>query len=279
MSTKRPGKAPAAARKPKTQAQKADRHDLYQRSVQVPEGDIAIFEQIFRSMGKRKPLRMREDFCGTAFLSTAWVKSDPKRIAVGIDLDGPTLEWGRAHNLATLTPAQRKRIRLVQGDVLDGDDEPVDLICALNFSYCVFKTRALLRRYFETVRRGLAEGGAFICELYGGTEAVVAIEDERRCKGFVYEWEQAEYNPITHDTLCHIHYRFPDGSRLDRAFTYDWRLWTIPELRELLSEAGFGKVEIWWEGVDEDGDGSGEYHPTEREENQESWLVYVVATR
>jgi hypothetical protein len=44
-------------------------------------------------------------------------------------------------------------------------------------------------------------------------------------------------------------------------------------------EAGFAKVDVWWEQVDEDGEGNGEYTPTECEDNQESWLVYIVAQK
>jgi hypothetical protein len=29
--------------------------------------------------------------------------------------------------------------------------------------------------------------------------------------------------------VCHIHFDFEDGSRLERAFSYDWRLWSLPE--------------------------------------------------
>jgi hypothetical protein len=76
-----------------------------------------------------------------------------------------------------------------------------------------------------------------------------------------------------------IHFDFRDGSRLERAFTYDWRLWTIPELRELLAEAGFREVQVWWETVDEDGDGTGDYEQVEHAENQEAWLVYLVAAK
>jgi hypothetical protein len=277
--SKTKAKAKSKAKAKPTMAQLADKHVLYQGSVQVPEADIAIFDDIFSKIRGRRPMTMREDFCGTAYLSCTWVASHPKRRAIGIDLDRPTLDWGEQHNVATLPPAARKRLQLIQGDVLDGLGDRTELTCALNFSYSVFKTRDLLRRYFESVRERLVDDGVFITELYGGTEAIVELEEERKCKGFVYVWEQARYNPITHDALCHIHYRFKDGSRIDKAFTYDWRLWTIPELRELLLEAGFRKVEIWWEGVDEDGDGTGEYRPTEYEENQESWLVYVVAQR
>jgi len=32
---------------------------------------------------------------------------------------------------------------------------------------------------------------------------------------------------------------------LDRAFSYYWRMWTLPELQELLQEAGFVKVTVY----------------------------------
>jgi hypothetical protein len=266
-------------KKPKL-AETADRHALYQASVQIPQGDIDFFEMVYaRWNGKRRPLVLREDFCGTAFLASTWVAGHAKRRAIGIDLDEPTLAWGRAHNLAKLSAAAKKRITLHQANVLDGVGEKADITCALNFSYFVFKTRDLLRQYFTAVRAKLNPGGLFIGELYGGTEAIVEIVDEHDYDGFTYVWDQAKYNPITHDTLCHIHFKFPDRSRLERAFTYDWRLWTIPEVREVLAEAGFSNVQVWWEGVDEDGDGNGEFAPTECEENQESWLVYVVAQK
>lgn len=277
---KKPARKAKATPKPTLKlAERADRHDLYQRSVQVPEADVTNFEVMFASVRKRKPMIMREDFCGTAFLSCTWAASHPKRKAIGIDLDEPTLQWGREHNLAKLTPAAQRRVQLHRANVLDGAGERADLTCALNFSYAVFKTRAELLRYFQVVYDRLVDDGVFITEVYGGTEAIIQVTDERECKGFTYVWEQAEYNPINHDTLCHIHFKFPDRSKIDKAFTYDWRLWSIPEMRELLAEAGFREVTVWWETLDEDGEGSGDYRPTEVEENQESWLVYIVAAK
>ena len=32
---------------------------------------------------------------------------------------------------------------------------------------------------------------------------------------------------------------------LRRAFQYNWRLWTIPELREMLVAAGFNQTYVW----------------------------------
>ena len=277
---RKPTKSQAAksVRKPKL-ADSADRHALYQDSVQVPEGDIEFFEKVYKRLRGKRPLVLREDFCGTAFTASTWVAGHPKRKAIGIDLDGPTLDWGRAHNLSKLSPAAKKRITLHQADVLDAVGEKADLTCALNFSYCVFKTRELLKRYFAAAHAALKDDGVFVTEIYGGTEAIIEIEDERDVDGFTYVWDQEKYNPITHETLCHIHFDFPDKSRIEKAFTYDWRLWTVPEIREVLEEVGFRHVEVWWEGVDADGDGNGEFEPTECEENQESWLVYIVASK
>jgi len=257
----------------------ADKHELYQRSVQCPEADILFFDRVFRRHRKRKPLSMKEDFCGTAFLSCEWVKTHPERTAVGVDLHAPTLRWARENNVARLEPEQQPRVSLLQSNVLEVTRPKVDFTGALNFSYCVFKTRDELRRYFETARRGLVDDGIFFCELYGGTEAIVELQERRRCRGFTYVWDQAKYNPIDHHTICHIHFEFPDGSRMERAFTYDWRLWTIPEVREVLYEAGFSKVELWWDPVDGDPKGDSWYRRTEDEENQLGWLVYFAALR
>jgi SAM-dependent methyltransferase len=251
--------------------------------VQSPEADIEFFVARYKELRGREPKVLREDFCGTAYISATWAGSGKDRRAIGVDLDAATLEWGREHNLAALPKGARSRVELRQANVLDGGGERSDLTCAMNFSYGVFKTRAELRHYLEVVHQQLADDGVFVTELYGGTEAIVAIVDEREIEGdedsgdFTYQWEQASYNPITHETLCHIHFVLRDESRIERAFTYDWRLWSIAEVRELLYEVGFSSVRVYWEAVDEDGDGTGEYYATEAEENQESWLVYLVA--
>ncbi len=261
------------------QAERADRHDLYQRAVQCPEADVEFFTRTFQAVRGRRPVTLREDFCGTAYLATTWCASRPERKAIGVDLDGETLAWGRAHNLEAAGSDVARRVRLIEGDVRTVRTRKVDVTCALNFSYCVFKTRAELLAYFQAVHAGLVKDGLFVTELYGGTEAIERVEDERACDGFDYVWDQDVFNPITRHTLCHIHFRFPDGSELRRAFTYDWRLWTIPELRELLAEAGFKRSIVYWEDVDEDGDGNGEFFATEEVEQQESWLCYIVGVK
>jgi len=270
---------------PKTMAQEADRHELYQRAVQSPEADVEFFTERFEQLRNRPALRLREDFCGTALLATTWVRSDPERTAVGVDLDGATLGWGRERNVEPFQEVIGERLELIEGDVREAETALADITCAMNFSYCVFTSRDALRSYFEAARRGLKDDGIFIAELYGGTEAIDILEEERELDGFTYVWDQERYNPLDNSTTCHIHFDFDDGSRIEKAFTYEWRLWTIAELRELLQEAGFADVRVFWEEVEADEDdedammsGTGEYvEVTELDENQESWLVYLVA--
>ncbi len=268
-----------------TLASQADRHVLYQHAVQAPDFEVEFFVDRYKELRGKKPLVLREDFCGTALLCVEWCKSNSKRRALGVDLCKDTLDWGRQHNLKPAGREVSERITLQHANVLDISEPKADITCAMNFSYCVFKQRSALRRYFETARAGLKDDGLFVLDLLGGTETMSELEEDREVDGqdFIYIWDQAKFNPITHDFLCHIHFRFSDGSMLRKAFTYDWRLWTLPELREILEEAGFSRVHVYWEKFEEDDEdddyleGTGEYEDTLQADNQEAWIAYIVA--
>jgi len=285
--TARGGRWPVPVRRRPTLAERSDPFSLYERSVQRPEDDVAFFVDTFTHLRGREPVLLREDFCGTAKLSRTWCLSRPGRRAIGIDLDQRTLDWARQHNVEPYARALRGRMQLVHGNVLDVRTEAADVVCAMNFSFCVFKQRAQLARYLSAVRRGLARDGLLYLELYGGTGAIEPVVEEREVGRWTYVWEQKSYDPLTSETLCHIHFRFRDGSRLERAFTYDWRLWTIPELRELLLEAGFSGVRVYWATSDDDEDvaegeplyGNEAYVERTSAAQQYSWLVYVVGER
>lgn len=261
----------------KLTAKTADRHALYQQTVQAPEFEVELASKYFRRRVGRKALSLREDFCGTALLCAEWVKSDDERTAIGVDNDPSVLQWGREHNIEPLGDDAR-RVTLVEGDVRDPHDGKADVLMALNYSYFCFKDRDTLRGYFEAAKGHLASDGLFFLDLFGGWESQQVLEEERKQKHYRYVWDQAAYNPITGDFLAHIHFRFRDGSALERAFTYDWRLWTIPELRELLAEAGFGHVEVLWEDEDEAGEGTGTYRPRKRAANDPGFNAYLLAS-
>jgi len=258
----------------------ADRHWLYQEAVQSPEVHVAFFDRVYRRQNGRLPTLLKEDFCGTAFLSAHWVATRAKNVAVGVDLDTETLAWGRRHNLAPLSPEQRSRITLVRDDVRHVTRPKVDVIAALNFSYFEFKTREDLRAYFAVARRSLRPGGVLVLDMFGGWEAQMEITDKTRNRGFTYVWEQERYDPITHLTRFFIHFKlYGSGRLIRRAFEYNWRQWTIPEVREVLAEAGLGKVDVYWEGFDKkSGEGNGVFTLANRAENCPGWIAMLVAS-
>jgi cyclopropane fatty-acyl-phospholipid synthase-like methyltransferase len=144
----------------------------------------------------------------------------------------------------------------------------------------LFKDRDTLRRYFKRVRRSLVNDGVFFLDAYGGYDSYREIKERTRHKRFTYIWDQARYNPITGEMLARIHFSFPDGSKLKRAFSYEWRLWTLPEIREVLDEAGFSRVTVYWEGTDEEtGEGNSEFTPAMVGTPDPGWICYLSAEK
>ncbi|MET0090817.1 MAG: class I SAM-dependent methyltransferase [Candidatus Thiodiazotropha sp.] len=264
-------------------ADQADRHRLYELSVQCSEAEIDFIDDTFKSLRKRRPTRLREDFCGTANVCCEWVRRRKSNHAIGVDLDAEVLQWGREHQLAELKPSERKRVTLLEENVLSVKTEPMEIISAMNFSYWLFKERKQLKRYFKRVHEQLADDGVFFMDAYGGYDSYKEIEEEREIedgdRSFTYVWEQEKYDPITGNLICHIHFDFEDGSRLERAFTYDWRLWSLPEVRELLEEAGFGKITFYWQGFDDDGEADGIFVPMTQGEADAGWICYITAEK
>ena len=262
------------SRKSRFTAATADKYDLYQRAVQSADIDVPFLANIFKRTRGRKPLHFREDFCGTGLLSATWVQQGPEHTAEGFDIDSEPVAWGLAHNFADLGPAA-ERYSVHLKDVRDPGHRKYDLRVAQNFSYCVFKTRGELLEYFRAARASLVDDGIFVIDLHGGREATEEMEEEKRCGGFTYVWDQASFWPGTGEYRCHIHFRFPDGTKLERAFTYDWRYWTLPELRELLVEAGFRDVRVYWDTSTNDAEEA--YKVRAKAENQPGWLDYIAA--
>jgi hypothetical protein len=269
-------KAPARKR---TMADKADIHDLYERAVQNVEHEVEFAQATFEKIRGRKAYRYREDFCGTASASCQWVRQGKRYHAIGVDIDPTVLDWGRRNRVAKLPAADRSRVRLLEADVMTAKTALVDIVAALNFSYFIFVTRDAMRDYFARARAALVDDGVFFIDLFGGSQAQDEMKERTKHKGFTYIWDQAEFHPVTHHIRCHIHFNFPDGSKCKKAFTYEWRLWSAPELCELLLEAGFRKATVYWEGEDEDGEANGEFTPNEKGQADPAWIAYIVAER
>lgn len=262
-----------------TLAQRADPYRLYERAVQEPEPDAEFLLDVYREAFGRPARRLREDFCGTGALCRAWVALHPDNRAWGVDLDPEVLAWGRVHHVETLPAQERHRLELTEGDVRTVRHEPVDVVAAQNFSYFVFDTRRELVDYFRAAHTRLDVEGLLVLDAYGGPDASREMTEETEYDDFTYVWDQHSFDPVHQRGVCHIHFAFPDGSRLERAFSYEWRLYSLPEIREALEEAGFEEVTVYWEGTGEDGEGDGEYTPAEVGDADDAWVAYLVARK
>ena len=267
------------------------RHELYQASVQNVEAEIDFVDATFRELRGRDAVRLREDFCGTGNTSCEWVRRRASNLAFGLDIDAETLAWGAEHMLGGLEPEQRERVVLHERNVLDpGDAIGMDAILAMNFSYWLFKTRAEMVTYFRSVFRSLGDDGIFFQDFYGGTETMEERTDERVCElpnggRFTYVWDQHRFKPVTGEVECRIHFKFKDTSKMENAFVYHWRLWTLPEIQEMLAEAGFSRTTVYWEGdeLDDDGEATGEgngvYTPEAEGEADPAFICYIVSEK
>jgi SAM-dependent methyltransferase len=263
-----------------SKAELADKHALYESSVQCAEADIDFVDDTFSQLRGRRASRLREDFCGTAITACEWVGRRGDNIAIGVDLDAEVLQWGRSHNVASLKPKQRARVKLLNDNVLTAETEPVDVVLAMNFSYWCFKERATLQQYFEAARRSLADDGILFLDAYGGYDAFRTLKEKTQYGDFSYIWEQAAYNAVNGEFLTHIHFKFDDGSKLKKAFTYDWRLWTLVEIRELLQAAGFSNVATYFHGWDEEtGESDGNFLPGLAVDAEAGWQAYITAEK
>jgi len=275
---------------PKTRPVRVDKHILYEASVQDTEVDIDLINRVGRRAAGRRPRTLREDFCGTALLACAWTASRPDREAWGVDLHRPTLDWAREHRL-TAPGVDPDRVHLLEADVRNADTPQVDVVAALNFSYMIFFERETLKRYFQSVYTALNPGGVFLLDIFGGPNAQDVMEEKKHIPAgedvlgrpypaFTYVWDQAAFNAVNQRIRCHIHFKGKKIESMPRAFTYDWRLWSITEIKDLLSEVGFKNVDAYFEGWSEElEDTDGILRRRTKYEGMLAWISYLAAEK
>lgn len=198
--------------------------------------------------------------------------------AIGVDLDAVPLRRLRG----------RPNIRAVQADVMTCSNK-ADVIAALNFPLGYLHNRESLVKYLHTSRKRLNASGVFVADVYGGESAFspcvkTAMVTAPHGPRVRYEWEQREADALTGRVVNAIHFVVRDAkgtTRLDDAFVYNWRLWSLPELREAYAEAGFTSVEVY----DQEAgaiDHLGNLHVRPIEHGSElgdDWVAYVVGRR
>ncbi len=264
-----------------------DRHVLYSAAVQATSADLGFAERVYRKKRGHLPRDLREDFCGTALLSADWVKRRKGNQAWGVDLDRDTLAWGQQYCVDPLGDDAR-RVHLLCENVLEASTPPVDLTLALNFSYFIFKSRRALKQHLASAYQALKADGVFVMDIYGGSSAPTACREERHVHDgvtpeggalprFKFVWEHETYNAITGELKAHIHFKHKGHPWMRKAFSYDWRFWTLPEVREVLAEVGFASTDVFSHGWDKNGENDGIYRRRAKIVNEEGWIGYIAA--
>ena len=142
------------------------------------------------------------------------------------------------------------------------------------------KNRIDLIKYFKNSHKCLKNDGILILDAFGGYEAHQELEERTKYKDFTYVWDQHAFNPITNDLKCFIHFEFKDKSSINKAFIYDWRLWSLPEIKECLLESGFKQVDIYMQGWDDEKDEeTDDFYKTKTCDADPGWLAYIIATK
>lgn len=267
-----------------------DTHDLYELCVQSP----AHLVPMIRAIHAHRPTILAEDFAGTAALSRVWCDTDPAAAAIATDLDA-----------AALARATHPRITTIRRDLRDPapathpGPPPADAIFVGNFSIGYLHTRAQLLAYLRTAAARLTERGLFLCDTYGGASAFTRgvverphpippgrFPDAPPNARILYAWEQREADPLTAMVTNVLHFRLEhrDGTHAEilrewpEAFTYHWRLWSVPELRDAMAEAGLTATQVYSTLPDAvDGEGNAYVEPIDPEDLGDSFIVLIAA--
>ena len=254
-----------------------NKYFYYKKAVQSPEEDVRFFKKVYKSFYKKDPVTLREDFCGTFSISVAWIKMGKTYKAIAVDADKKPLNYGKIHHLSCLDETQKKHLTILQKNVLNPSLPGADIISVSNFSYYVFKERKQLLEYFKKVRKKLKKSGLFVIDAFGGSDSEGPNEDVVEEKGFTYYWEQKNFNTINNQAIFYIHFKRKGERKRLKQFTYDWRMWSLPELKDILVDAGFSKVHVYWEKSDKKGDGTGDFRKQTYGEPCDTWVAYLVA--
>jgi SAM-dependent methyltransferase len=253
-----------------------DKYYYYSESVQSPATDAAFLKNVYRELCRKDALVLREDFCGTFLLCEEWIKLSKKHQAYGLDLDTEPLNYG-LKRLKSEPQDSKDRIHILKMNVMNPRAPQADIIVAMNFSYFIFKKREELLQYFKNAKATLKPGGVFIVDIFGGSACHGANEEMIRHKGFKYFWDQKNFDPISGFAEFGIHFQLTGQRKRKNQFTYDWRMWSLPEIRDLMAEAGFKKTHAYWEGTTRKGTGNGKFKRAEKGEECQAWVAYVAA--
>ncbi|MCC6427417.1 MAG: hypothetical protein IT435_11420 [Phycisphaerales bacterium] len=267
-----------------------DRFECYELCVQSPRHLVAFMDALHPGA-----VVLREDFCGTAAVSRRWLadahRRGEKRRAIAVDNDPEIINRIRAFSAEPGGSGLEARLAdaLAEPDTDADRADAAGLIFVGNFSIGYIHQRQMLVTYLRACARRLRAGvggfggGWLLCDTYGGVSAYRLGGFERRhpSRGreiIRYAWTHDAADPLTSMVENSISFRIElDGdiiAELPRAFVYRWRLWSIFELREAMTEAGFASTHVFENTNVAPGQAPAEV--TDPAELGEDWIVLVA---
>ena len=215
--------------------------ELYELTVQAPR----VSAELLRDVHGASPRVLGEDFAGSGALSRAWVELVPDGRAFAVDRDARNLARAvhprvEAHVLDVRSPEVRRL-------------GPCDVVHAGNFSLGELHERAELVGWARASHSRLARGGIVAADTYGGESAWRVGSLERRRvledgREIRWVWDQRSADPRTAEVVNALSFRVLRAgvvvSEMPDAFVYRWRLWSVPELVDVLCEVGFVDVTV-----------------------------------
>jgi hypothetical protein len=245
---------------------------LYEIAV-TNAADLARFAQALAP----KARTLREDFAGSGALARAWANRSTRHQSFAVEKNREVAQYVGEHPRITTLVTDATRCT-----------QQADILAATNFPLGYFHERSALIKYLRHARKSLKPKGVFFADMYGGDGAWTPQVQKRVLRSpivgrFTYEWEQARANASTGLVTNHIHFHVGSraGIRLERAFTYTWRLWGLAELREAFMEAGFRSVDVYDQLADAiDDEGNAYVSPVDADGSLDAtWVVYIVGRR
>ncbi len=215
-------------------------YSLYTAGFQNATDEMELLAREFGSQFGSQARRLREDFCGTFENCREWVSRSSENFATGIDNDTLPIKYG--FQVLPQTSNFVERLNIIEGDVLSINLPSADIVAALNCSFCELTSREQFKSYLQRCFSSLNSSGMIVLEVYCGPEAQYVGRDEIKIGANTAIWEQAEFDPVTNRCLNYIHFRLDDGTMIEKAFVYEWRLWSPAECVDLLEETGFVAV-------------------------------------
>lgn len=258
--------------------------ELYQRSVQNAKKESEFFRKTYRLIYNKVAEKFREDFCGTGLLSCEWVKGNVMNTAVGLDIDQETLDWGIENNVNNLCSGS-DRVKLLNQNVLDEFDitQKFEIICSLNYSHFLLPQRKMILKYFTNMVKNLDQKGIFILDFYGGSHIYRDHKYQHNKSSNFYEFSGNQMNIISNTSKCSLNYKIKKN-KYKPMFSFNFRIYSIIELREALEEVGLNKFKLYIKEInDDDEDDYAEYEEVDIDSEyypeSERLTGYLIAYR